>query len=155
MSDPPTPDFQLTIRPAKVDDLESVAAIDLAAGLSGWSAASYRETGFTPAADFRVAEREGLLVAFCLAVAQCGEVEILRIAVIPAEQGKGIARRLLAGCLEEARLRGSARAFLEVRETNGPAVCLYLGFGFKLVGRRRKYYSRPVEDALVMELVLQ
>jgi ribosomal-protein-alanine N-acetyltransferase len=45
---------------------------------------------------------------------------------------------------------GAEEIFLEVRESNAAARALYAGFGFREVGRRARYYSRPVEDAIVL-----
>ena len=41
--------------------------------------------------------------------------------------------------------------FLEVRETNRAAYQLYSKIGFQEIGRRKNYYSEPVEDALMMK----
>ena len=40
--------------------------------------------------------------------------------------------------------------FLEVRESNEAAIELYLKKGFEVIGRRKQYYQRPVEDAVLM-----
>jgi ribosomal-protein-alanine N-acetyltransferase len=50
---------------------------------------------------------------------------------------------------EGARL-GAVRAILEVRQSNEPARILYERFGFSVTGIRRAYYSKPVEDAIVL-----
>jgi ribosomal-protein-alanine N-acetyltransferase len=39
---------------------------------------------------------------------------------------------------------------LEVRRSNDPARALYERFGFSVAGVRANYYSKPVEDALVL-----
>ena len=49
---------------------------------------------------------------------------------------------------------GARAAYLEVRASNGVALALYARFGFREVGRRRGYYRRPVEDAVVMRAPL-
>ena len=43
---------------------------------------------------------------------------------------------------------------LEVRESNLPARNLYTRFGFQTVGRRRRYYTLPEEDAILMTKVM-
>jgi ribosomal-protein-alanine N-acetyltransferase len=40
--------------------------------------------------------------------------------------------------------------YLEVRESNAPARALYAAHGFQEAGRRKEYYRRPVEDAVVL-----
>jgi ribosomal-protein-alanine N-acetyltransferase len=56
--------------------------------------------------------------------------------------------------LEVARERGVERIYLEVRVSNEAAAGLYRSFGFREVGRRRRYYDKPIEDALLMALEL-
>jgi ribosomal-protein-alanine N-acetyltransferase len=43
---------------------------------------------------------------------------------------------------------------LEVRAGRAGAIALYTGLGFVIVGRRRRYYREPVDDALLMRLDL-
>ncbi|MFN8091404.1 MAG: hypothetical protein U0599_04125 [Vicinamibacteria bacterium] len=43
---------------------------------------------------------------------------------------------------------------LGVRASNAPARALYAAAGFREAGRRRDYYSAPVEDALLLEAAL-
>ena len=52
---------------------------------------------------------------------------------------------------EEDMLEKSEKnIFLEVREGNEVAVSLYSNFGFRIVGKRKAYYSDTGEDAIVM-----
>ena len=64
------------------------------------------------------------------------------------ETGAGLVRgqELLA----EARRRGCAEVYLEVRVDNGRAQRLYRQLGFAQVGLRRGYYQPSGADALVM-----
>ena len=79
-----------------------------------------------------------------------GEGEVGNVAVHPDARGRGAGARLLDAALAEAERRGAATMFLEVRESNEAARRLYASRGFTEVGRRRRYYRRPDEDALVM-----
>jgi ribosomal-protein-alanine N-acetyltransferase len=47
---------------------------------------------------------------------------------------------------------GVASLYLEVRDSNMAARALYASRGFVEIGRRRDYYRRPREDALVLRL---
>jgi len=62
----------------------------------------------------------------------------------------GIGRRLLRRAESWARRRGKLCAILDVRESNDAARALYGSAGYELIGRRRRYYRNPVEDALVL-----
>ncbi len=57
---------------------------------------------------------------------------------------------LVEAALARVRRRGARECFLEVRESNLAAQSLYAQCGFEPVGKRRRYYSNPPEDALVM-----
>ena len=79
-------------------------------------------------------------------------MHILNLAVHPERRRRGLARRLLAEGLAQARKLGAELAWLEVRPTNLPALALYASFGFKEVGRRPRYYDDTQEDALLLTL---
>ncbi|MCA1557315.1 MAG: ribosomal protein S18-alanine N-acetyltransferase, partial [Acidobacteria bacterium] len=83
-----------------------------------------------------------------------GELHINNMAVREGWRKGGIGAQLLGTALKEARRRGARRAFLEVRASNKAAQALYARFGFQLSGRRPKYYTDPLEDALVMTATL-
>ena len=93
------------------------------------------------------AEPEGLGLA--LARVAADEVELLLIGVPPRMRRRGVARSLLAELADEAISRGARSLFLEVSVSNGPALALYRGAGFAVVGRRRRYYPDG-GDALVL-----
>jgi ribosomal-protein-alanine N-acetyltransferase len=61
-----------------------------------------------------------------------------------------VASQLLEEGLRRAKARGAEAGYLEVRASNEAAQALYEQYGFKAVGRRRNYYDRPREDAVVM-----
>ena len=52
------------------------------------------------------------------------------------------------------RSNGVEDIFLEVRESNVSARALYVKLGFAEIGKRKKYYSNPTEDAILMKLSL-
>lgn len=83
------------------------------------------------------------------------EAELVRIGVFPQYRGKGLGRALLhAGLAECARL-GIAEVNLEVRQSNHTARALYEKLGFRPVGRRKNYYSKQGEDAVLMKLIIR
>jgi len=87
-----------------------------------------------------LARDEGGVAGFALARAVAGEAELLLLAVKAEAQRRGIGTVLLERFSTLAAARGASRLHLEVREGN-QAVNLYRRAGFRLVGRRRNYYS--------------
>ncbi|HUX16894.1 MAG TPA: GNAT family N-acetyltransferase, partial [Phycisphaerae bacterium] len=80
------------------------------------------------------------------------ELHIHTVAVRPAWRRQGIARTLMDGVLRAAAGEGAKRATLEVRRSNEAARGLYAALGFVERGVRPRYYTRPVEDALILWL---
>mgnify|MGYP002652432838 CR=1 FL=1 len=73
------------------------------------------------------------------------EAEVLQIAVKKAYQGQKIATALFDF------LPADKEIFLEVRESNKPALLFYKKEKFEEIARRKAYYHAPVEDAIVMK----
>ena len=110
-------------------------------------------------AYFRIADRvrddaEPAVLGYVIAWFVLDEGEVANIAVAPAARGLGIGGCLLDATLAEARGREVAHLFLEVRESNTVARRLYASRGFIELGRRKRYYRHPVEDALVLRCVV-
>lgn len=101
-----------------------------------------------------VAEADGVPVGYIGAYTVLGETDILTVAVDPAARRQGVGRRLLES-LFEALSGQSSVIYLEVRESNAPARALYASLGFSEVGRRRGYYKRPAEDAILYKKELR
>lgn len=76
--------------------------------------------------------------------------ELENLAVKPAFRRRGIGRALCEGGFGWARVSKAASIELEVRASNATAITLYRSFGFAEQGRRRGYYEKPVEDAILM-----
>ncbi|GMA07937.1 ribosomal-protein-alanine acetyltransferase [Tetragenococcus halophilus subsp. flandriensis] len=78
------------------------------------------------------------------------EMEVFNLAIAPDEQGKGYGHLLLHHLNQIALAEQVERIILEVRVSNQAAQNLYLKNGFNQTGHRTGYYSKPLEDALVM-----
>ena len=79
------------------------------------------------------------------------EGEILSLAVAPGVRRNGLGSALLDAAKAHAMTREIEALFLEVAEDNMAARRLYENSGFKIVGRRPRYYRRrygPSVDAL-------
>ena len=83
------------------------------------------------------------------------EGELESIAIREEYRGRGYGRLLLEEFLRIAKLAGTEKLFLEVREGNQAGIQLYESVGFKVFSRRESYYRDPVEDALLMERIIK
>lgn len=98
---------------------------------------------------------EPAVAGFIVARVVAGELHINNVAVRPEFRRQGIAAQLIEAALRQGQADGARIAFLEVRAGNVPAQGLYCRCGFQVTGRRRRYYRQPVEDALLMSLLLE
>ena len=152
------------IREMTLSDLPGVLEVEKACFSEPWSEKVYRATLLLDYTSYYVAEitEEGLSPLFEEAGLSgsrivgtiglkniAGEGEVTNVAVLPSWRGLGIARRLMERLLSEAGEAGVDTFTLEVRAGNVPAIRLYESFGFLPEGRRRDFYEKPREDALI------
>lgn len=143
--------MSVAVQPARLVDLPAVVEIERGVFSDPWSAQSFREALGHPAVYFACAcGDDGDVLGYVVAWFVADEGEIANLAVARSAWGGGVGRALLDAALAEAASRGIATVYLEVRESNERARRLYESRGFAEVGRRRSYYRRPVEDAIVL-----
>jgi ribosomal-protein-alanine N-acetyltransferase len=82
------------------------------------------------------------------------ELRLMNLAVAPSARRRGLATALVRHAVTLGRERGARRAVLEVRASNEAARRLYERMGFVQVALRAKYYTNPIEDALLLELAI-
>jgi len=99
-----------------------------------------------------VCQQDGAVVAVVQWRNLGAEAEILDIAVAEKHRRHGNARFSLEKFLELVRQHGIRDVFLEVRESNFPAIALYRKFSFSTSGRRPNYYRDPQEAAILLHL---
>jgi ribosomal-protein-alanine acetyltransferase len=138
------------VRPATRADLAAIAAIEQAAFSDPWSPTSFRSLLDNPAVVFAVADDGGAVAGYSVAWFAADEAELANVAVSAPARGRGVGALLLDAVLAEAARRGARTVYLEVRESNAAARRLYATRHFAEVGRRKRYYRTPVEDALVL-----
>jgi len=90
-----------------------------------------------------------LLLGFLVAHPAPPDWELENIVVALEARGKGIGTGLMKELLARAQQSGGESVVLEVRESNKAARALYKKLGFQESGRRKSYYSNPLEDALL------
>jgi ribosomal-protein-alanine acetyltransferase len=145
-----SPSTDLIIRPIGDGDAGTLATLEpRCIGAAQWGESAYRDIGANGITGW-VAARENALMGFIVARLVADEMEILNLAVDPDARRQGIGARLVERALEAGRGSGARRVYLEVRESNSGAQAFYASLGFAAQGRRKNYYSQPVEDALVL-----
>jgi [ribosomal protein S18]-alanine N-acetyltransferase len=146
--------WPILVRPASSQDLLRVAEIEQASFADPWTYDALATAMGLAHIRFLVAEEGGgsgsRLVGYVVALVMGDEGEIADIAVDPSARRAGVGGALLTRIEKEMARCGVRALFLEVRESNLAALGLYRAHGFDAVGRRRGYYRKPVEDALVL-----
>lgn len=141
-------------RPMDAGDVEQLVEAELRCFPEDpWTAEAFSSILSLPAFHGVVLEEAGRLIGYLVAWEIIDEGELLNIAILPEERGRGLGRSLLKNWLERLRGQQFRAVFLDVRDDNQPAISLYESFGFKVVGKRKGYYSNG-EDALEMMLAL-
>jgi len=134
------------------DDIDDVLAIEEAAFTNPWTRSMYLAELENPAVSYCFLARDAnrRAAGFCSFWRVLDELHINNLAVLPDLRRTGIGSLLLEFALKKGVELGAHRATLEVRRSNEAARLLYERFGFSVAGVRVAYYSKPVEDALVL-----
>ena len=150
----PQPNADLVLSPMVADDLDQVVEIERASFTNPWTREMFEgEMGRGAVSrSWVIRDRTAAVAGYCLGWLVAGELHISNLAVAPAQRRRGVGQRMLTAVLAEVAADGAHAATLEVRESNQSAINLYLRLGFRVVATRRRYYTDPVEDALVLWL---
>ncbi|MDE5764637.1 MAG: ribosomal protein S18-alanine N-acetyltransferase [Ruminococcus sp.] len=123
-------------------------------GADGWTAESFKSES---------AKDNGIVICCYVGAFVIGlisgyfasdEADITSVAVNFNYRRRGIAGHLIAE-FENQLPEYISEIFLEVRESNFPAVSLYKKCGFENLHTRRNFYDNPVENAIVMRKELK
>lgn len=102
-----------------------------------------------------IAESEGAVAGFLVARRVADDVEVLNFAVRPVLRRQGIGAALLREVFNWSKSFRAEKIFLEVRASNLVAIGFYEKLGFRATGRRLRYYSSPIDDALLLTASLE
>jgi ribosomal-protein-alanine N-acetyltransferase len=149
------PSAPCVLRAARTEDVDAVLEIERAAFGDPWSRSAFVDLIGDPRVAFLVADVAGDVRGYIVAWHVLDEGEIGNLAVHDSARRQGIGARLLDGAIAAVRASDVDSLYLEVRDSNAAARALYASRGFAEVGRRREYYRRPKEDALVLRLDLE
>jgi ribosomal-protein-alanine N-acetyltransferase len=157
---------QLALELMREADVNTVQEIEREIFATPWPRnAYYRELASRASAHYIILRQEGMvevpnrfrtpdfdptIVGYGGMWRMYDEAHVTTIGVRADLQHHGYGRVLFAGLVQAAYDMGAKWITLEVRTSNDNAMRMYELFGFKVIGRRKGYYTDNGEDAIVM-----
>jgi ribosomal-protein-alanine N-acetyltransferase len=140
----------LILRSLEERDVDNILAIQSACPeIAQWTMWDYARVARGEMSGW-VVEKGDEVTGFLVARRVVGDIEILNLAVRLESRRQGTGALLLQGALDWGRSMQTEKALLEVRASNLAALKFYERFGFEVRGRRPKYYTTPIDDALLL-----
>ncbi|ANF81194.1 ribosomal-protein-alanine N-acetyltransferase [Acinetobacter sp. NCu2D-2] len=138
------------IRLMQNSDVAQVAHIEKLVQSHPWTLKQFEEA--VTSYQSTVIERNGNVVGFCILQPVLDEANLLLMAIDPSQQGHGLGFELLEASINLLK-NNPVQIFLEVRESNIPAIKLYEKADFHQIDLRKNYYPNPdgsKEHAIIM-----
>ena len=142
------------VRCANESDVSAITEIERACFSDPWSEEAFYAQLNTSGGFFVLCDGEQV-VGYAVMGMASPEAELYNIAVVQEYRGKGLSDELFKHTLEAVAEKGVNTVFLEVRQSNLRARRFYERLGFVDIGRRKRYYSQPTEDAILMRMLLK
>ncbi|WP_022748406.1 ribosomal protein S18-alanine N-acetyltransferase [Lachnobacterium bovis] len=142
----------MIIRQMRESDSQGVALIEKENFSQPWSANAFCESIKNNSTVFLVAEEVGEILGYIGMYISLDEGEITNVSVSLKHRRKHVATKLIEELKRIALERKVSRIILEVRVTNASAIKTYERQGFKILGTRKNFYEKPVEDAYIMDV---
>jgi len=130
-----------TVEPANLRDAPRLSQLHRASFHRGWGTEEFEQILIERNALAHRLRLGGSTIGFIVSRTAADEAEILSVAVAEKHRGHGFSRDLLRTHLGHLAGLGLKTVFLEVEENNRPARALYERAGFRVVGRRERYYK--------------
>lgn len=144
------------IRPVVPSDISEIERIAEKSHLSPWTRQAYIDEIERPGSIFLVAETPyNAILGFIVGRIVPGpDAEIYNIAVVENARRQGAGKGLLTEFISRCNASKAERIWLEVRQSNDNARNFYSHRGFQEMSSRPRFYRDPVEDAIVMRLLI-
>lgn len=151
------PESIIRLLPMSKNDLDEVVEIEATSHVSPWGFASFissLEAGHLAYCLRELTDgQKDPLISYCVLMSVVDELHLLNITVHPAYRRQGYAKKMLVAIETAAKQRQIDKIYLEVRQSNQPAIQLYQSLGYKMIALRENYYPNEDgtrEDAQVM-----
>ena len=138
----------ITVSPATKEYASAIAEIEKQSFSTPWSEKAICES-MDAGTCFFVSHIDDRIAGYMGISKICGEGYVTNIAVLPEYRRLGIGEKILEYVINASKDELEFIS-LEVRVSNTPAISLYKKFGFAEVGRRKRFYTHPDEDAIIM-----
>ena len=139
------------IQPMRLEDVPVIHEIEREIFLTPWPRNAWRrELSQNQMATYVVMRDADELVGYAGLWEMRDEAHVTTVGVRRQDQGKGYGMALMLALIERSYAVNARWITLEVRASNHGAMALYEKLGFKVIGRRRGYYTDDGEDAVVM-----
>lgn len=145
----------VTIRKMTQNDIKDIAELEKECFSEPWSEDSLKDELTNETARFYVLRDNEKLLGYIGSNNICGEVYITNVAVNETTRGKGYGKQLVNHLVQQSEHENALFVTLEVRESNENAIRLYEKCGFKKIGERKNFYSKPMENALIYTIYLK
>ncbi|MGN1266598.1 MAG: ribosomal protein S18-alanine N-acetyltransferase [Dorea sp.] len=142
----------IDVRKIREDEIEVLEQLEKRCFPDPWSFKSILETYQQNHAVILGGYRENKMVGYVIFYYVLDEGEIARIAVEPECRRTGAATGVFEALLKLCAEKEITKIMLDVRESNASAIAFYRKCGFTDDGIRKRFYSDPVEDALLMSM---
>ena len=132
---PAKPSTPLRVRPAELNDLARIAALDQAVFRPEWQmSASDLRDAWRSGATLTFATLNGEFAGYQMSLRELETGHVARLAVNPILRGRGVGHALLRHALLDMRRRGVARVSVNTQRGNAASQRLYRAFGFERSG---------------------
>ena len=140
------------IQPEKMtaDFLDGVAELESLCFSQPWSRKSLELLTNDGIGIGMICHADGKVCAYGGMLCAVDEGQITNIATHPDYRRQGYGRAVVESLIKYAKNNRLDSISLEVRESNKAAIELYSSLGFKVEGKRKDFYTKPTESALIM-----
>lgn len=149
----------MLIENALPTDAIAIRQLAMAANIDAWAEADYFAETDLPGSFVLKAVIDGEICGFLLARTVPGssedpDVDLYNIAVKSEHLRRGVGTSLVTELSFRLHFTNVANIWLEVRESNEAAINFYKKHGFFKELTRPRFYTNPVENAVIMRLKL-
>lgn len=142
--------MDIEIRKMQEEDIDDVLIVENNSFSTPWSKESFMGELVNPMALYLCVHVDNRVIGYAGMWKIYDEGHITNVAILDKYRGLGISKTLMYDMIDLAMMNNINRLTLEVRKSNMVAINLYKKLGFVSYGIRPKYYTNPVEDAIIM-----